>query len=212
MSACTVVTAPTMSRAASARFVGPEVARDRQPQRHAYRYGLFETVRQFGEGRLAEAGLLEQTRDRHAAYFAGEAASRWEHWNGPGWRGRGRLGRGGARQPASATGGARPRAVEVATDIAADAALMGFSVPLFETLASAEELLETAAEADVRRLPASTRPPGTRASPGGRRRHVRRSPGDRTGGRLALRRVRTRLRAVHRGVGERLLRRPRSLR
>ena len=51
------------------------------------RYGLFETIRQFGEDRLAEAGLLEQARDRHAAYFAPrEAAARWEHWNGPGWR------------------------------------------------------------------------------------------------------------------------------
>ena len=43
--------------------------------------------------------------------------------------------------------------VEVAADIAAHAALMGFSVQLFETLAWAEELLEPAAEADVRRLP-----------------------------------------------------------
>ena len=29
---------------------------------------------------------LEATRDRHAAYFAREAAARWERWNGPGWR------------------------------------------------------------------------------------------------------------------------------
>ena len=31
-------------------------------------------------------------RDRHAAYFADEAAGRWEQWNGPGWRDPGRLG------------------------------------------------------------------------------------------------------------------------
>ena len=43
--------------------------------------------------------------------------------------------------------------LEVATDIAAHAALMGFSVQLFETLAWAEELLEPATAADVRRLP-----------------------------------------------------------
>ncbi len=43
--------------------------------------------------------------------------------------------------------------LEVASDIAAHAALMGFSVQLFETLAWAEELLEPAAGADVRRLP-----------------------------------------------------------
>jgi DNA-binding CsgD family transcriptional regulator len=43
--------------------------------------------------------------------------------------------------------------IEVATDIAAHAALMGFSVQLFETLGWAEELLEAASKADVPRLP-----------------------------------------------------------
>lgn len=118
------------------------------------RYRLFETIRQFAEDRLAESGALERTRDRHATYFAREAATRWESWNGPGWRdavdwldveldnlrsgfrwssGRGEL--------------------EVATDIAAHAALMGFSVQLFETLSWAEDLLDAATAADVRRLP-----------------------------------------------------------
>ena len=41
------------------------------------RYGLFETIRQFGEDRLAEAGSLEHARDRHAAYFA-----RWKRRTG----------------------------------------------------------------------------------------------------------------------------------
>ena len=40
------------------------------------RYRLFETIRQFAEDRLAEAGALEPTRDRHAEYFAREAARR----------------------------------------------------------------------------------------------------------------------------------------
>jgi hypothetical protein len=43
--------------------------------------------------------------------------------------------------------------VAVATDIAAHAALMGFSVQLFETLAWAEELLPAASAAHVPRLP-----------------------------------------------------------
>ena len=43
--------------------------------------------------------------------------------------------------------------MEVATDIAAHAALMGFSVELFETVSWAEELLEPAAAAAVPRLP-----------------------------------------------------------
>src|SRR4051812_14939885 len=118
------------------------------------RYGLFETIRQFAEDRLSETGALELVRDRHAAHFAHEAANRWERWNGPGWRDAvdwvdGELAnlRSGFRW--SATRGE----VEVATDIAAHAALMGFSVQLFETLTWAEELLDAASGADVRRLP-----------------------------------------------------------
>jgi len=118
------------------------------------RYGLFETIRQFGEDRLADAGVLDQARDRHAEYFAREAAARWEHWNGPGWRAAvdwvevelSNL-RSGYRWSAGRGD------IEVAADIAAHAALMGFSVQLFETLAWAEELLELAEGADVRRLP-----------------------------------------------------------
>ena len=118
------------------------------------RYGLFETIRQFGEDRLAEAGLLEAARDRHSAYFAREAVTQWDNWNGPGWRSSvdwvevevANL-RSGYRWSV------RRGNVEVATDIAAHAALMGFSVQLFETIAWAEELLESAAESDVPRLP-----------------------------------------------------------
>jgi DNA-binding CsgD family transcriptional regulator len=115
---------------------------------------MFETIRKFAEDRLADAGALERTRDRHAASFAAAAADRWERWNGPGWRDAvdwvelelGNL-RAGFRW---STGRG---AVDVATDIAAHAALMGFSVQLFETLAWAEELLGPATAADVRRLP-----------------------------------------------------------
>jgi predicted ATPase/class 3 adenylate cyclase/DNA-binding CsgD family transcriptional regulator len=118
------------------------------------RYNLFETIRQFAEDRLAETGALELTRDRHAAHFGREAAARWEHWNGPGWRDAvdwveielGNL-RSGFRWSAGRG------QLEVATDIAAHAALMGFSTQLFETLAWAEELLEAASAADVARLP-----------------------------------------------------------
>ena len=118
------------------------------------RYSLFETIRQFAEDRLADAGAVERTRDRHAEYFAREAAARWEHWNGPGWRDavdwvEAELGNLRSGYQWSAARGD----LEVATDIAAHAALMGFSVQLFETLAWAEELLEPATAADVRRLP-----------------------------------------------------------
>ena len=118
------------------------------------RYSLFETIRQFAADRLAQAGDVESSRARHARYFAQQAADRWEHWNGPGWRDAvdwvevelGNL-RGGYQWSA------RHNELAVATDIAAHAALMGFSVQLFETLAWAEELLEPASAADVTRLP-----------------------------------------------------------
>lgn len=118
------------------------------------RYRLFETIRQFAEDRLAESGALESMRDRHAAHFAREAAARWERWDGPEWRDtvdwvNAELDNLRAGYRWSAGRGE----LEVATDIAAHAALMGFSVQLFETLTWAEELLPAATAADVRRLP-----------------------------------------------------------
>ncbi len=118
------------------------------------RYTLYETIRQFADDRLADAGDRESTRDMHASYFARLAVAEWGRWNGPGWRDAvnwveleiDNL-RAGFRWSAQ-----RGR-IEVATDIAAHAALMGFSVQLFETVAWAEELLDAATEGDVPRLP-----------------------------------------------------------
>jgi predicted ATPase/class 3 adenylate cyclase/DNA-binding CsgD family transcriptional regulator len=118
------------------------------------RYSLFETIRQFAEDRLKAAGELVATRDRHAAHFAGEASARFGRWNGPGWRDAVDWvdGEFGNLRAAFRWSSARDE-VAVATDIAAHAALMGFSVQLFETLAWAEELLPAASAADVSRLP-----------------------------------------------------------
>lgn len=118
------------------------------------RYRLFETIRQFAEDRLEAAGELAATRDRHAAYFAGRASAQWDTWNGPGWRDAvdwvdAEL----ANLRAAFRWSSAQGEVAVATDIAAHAALMGFSVQLFETLGWAEELLPAAAAADVPRLP-----------------------------------------------------------
>jgi DNA-binding CsgD family transcriptional regulator len=118
------------------------------------RYRQFETIRQFAEDRLAEVGALEPTRDRHAQHFARAAVARWEHWDGPGWRDAVdwvELELGNLR--AAHRWSARRGEAAVATDIAAHAALMGFSGQLFETLAWAEELLVPATDVDVRRLP-----------------------------------------------------------
>jgi predicted ATPase/DNA-binding CsgD family transcriptional regulator len=118
------------------------------------RYGMYETIRQFAEDRLVDAGERDGVRDAHASHVAARAVVEWERWNGPGWREAvdwvelelDNL-RAGYRWSAE-----RGQA-EVATDIAAHAALMGFSVQLFETLTWAEELLDAASSADVPRLP-----------------------------------------------------------
>ena len=118
------------------------------------RYGMFETIRQFAVDRLTDNGDAEATRDRHAAFFAHQAAAHWDHWNGPRWREAvdwvevelGNL------RSAFRWAAARNH-VEVGTDIAAHAALMGFSVQLFETVSWAEEQIDAAAAADVPRLP-----------------------------------------------------------
>jgi predicted ATPase/class 3 adenylate cyclase/DNA-binding CsgD family transcriptional regulator len=117
------------------------------------RYRLYETIRQFAEDRLTETGGLKGMRDRHAGHFAGAAAARWERWNGPGWRdcvdwvdvelGNLRTAFRWSRQRGD---------MQVATDIVAHAALMGFSIELFETVAWAEELLESLAGAVVPQL------------------------------------------------------------
>jgi predicted ATPase/DNA-binding CsgD family transcriptional regulator len=118
------------------------------------RYALFETIRLFAEDRLEEHGDLEAARDRHAAHFAAEAVDHWTRWEGPGWRAAVDWVETDLGNLRTACRWALSRGhVETATDVAAHVALMGFSVQLFETLAWAEELLEPATAADVRRLP-----------------------------------------------------------
>ncbi len=118
------------------------------------RYGMYETIRQFAEEQLLAIGELERMRDRHAAHFGHEASARYGHWNGPGWRDAVDWVEVELANLRSAFRWSMERGqLEVATDVAAHAALMGFSVQLFETVAWAEELLPAATDADVRRLP-----------------------------------------------------------
>ncbi|MGZ5410557.1 MAG: LuxR C-terminal-related transcriptional regulator, partial [Aeromicrobium sp.] len=118
------------------------------------RYGMYETVRQFAEEQLSATGGLERLRDRHAAHFGQEASARYGHWNGPGWRDAVDWAEIELDNLRSAFRWSVERGqLEVATDVAAHAALMGFSVQLFETVAWAEELLPAATDAAVSRLP-----------------------------------------------------------
>ncbi len=51
--------------------------------RDAVRYGLLETIRQFGEERLAAAGEIEAVRARHAEFFARQSDAMFEIWRSP---------------------------------------------------------------------------------------------------------------------------------
>ncbi|HEY0518318.1 MAG TPA: adenylate/guanylate cyclase domain-containing protein, partial [Ilumatobacteraceae bacterium] len=118
------------------------------------RYGMFETIRQFAEAELSKATDLERMRDRHAAHFGDSASVRYERWNGPGWRDSVDWVEIELDNLRTAFQWSTQRGTfDVATDVAAHAALMGFSVQLFETVGWAEELLPAATAADVRRLP-----------------------------------------------------------
>jgi predicted ATPase/DNA-binding CsgD family transcriptional regulator len=117
------------------------------------RYSLFETIRAFTDERLAASGDRERTHDRHASYLAGEAARRWEQWNGPGWRTQVDWVQTELANLRSAHRWSLERGhVETAAQVAAHAALMGFSIELFETIAWAEATLAEAERADVRWL------------------------------------------------------------
>src|SRR4029078_7779520 len=111
------------------------------------RYSLFETIRTFADETLGEE--REVLRDRHAAHFATEAVLRWERGNGPAWPDEvGWVRTELANLRAAFRWSVDRGQVAVATDVAAHAALMGFSVELFETIGWAEALLEEAERAD----------------------------------------------------------------
>ena len=124
-----------------------------EPRDGHTRYRLLETIRQFCRDQLPDQ-RLDRLRTGHAAHFGREAALRWDRWNGPAWREvsdwvETEL----ANLRAAFRWSAAQGPIEVATDVAAHAALMGVAVQRFETMGWAEELLDAATAADVARLP-----------------------------------------------------------
>jgi predicted ATPase/tetratricopeptide (TPR) repeat protein len=118
------------------------------------RYGLLETIRQFGAEELAATGTADELRDRHAAYFAAQVMVQLDASNGPGFR---FVADWVDAELANLRTGFR-WAVDrgdlvTAVAIAAHTAMMGFVRQRFEPVGWAEELLEAATSADVRQLP-----------------------------------------------------------
>jgi predicted ATPase/class 3 adenylate cyclase len=118
------------------------------------RYGMLETIRQFAEEQPPATGTSVEVRDRHARYFAAQAAAHWELWEGPGYRVAAdwvdaeldNL-RAGFRWAADHDD------LVTATAIAAHAVTPAWLLQLFEPIGWAEELVPAATAADVSQLP-----------------------------------------------------------
>ena len=114
------------------------------------RYGLLETIRQFAEDQLADAGTFTEARDRHAGYYADQTIAHYDLWPTPrqldafAWL---RIEfpnlRAGFRWATDR------HDLNSAAAIAAHAMLLGFALQRFEPVAWAEEILAAATAADI---------------------------------------------------------------
>ena len=117
------------------------------------RYSMLETIRQFAEERLVEAGLAEQARAAHARYFAGLEPNLLTTWNGPlqrdaySW-----LDTELANLRVAFRWAASTSDIDVAAPIAVCAGFLGGWFELHEPSTWAEELLEPARRLRHRRL------------------------------------------------------------
>ncbi|MFN0092317.1 MAG: ATP-binding protein [Acidimicrobiales bacterium] len=114
------------------------------------RYSVLETIRQYAEEQLAATTSVDQLRDRHAGYYAAQAISRWELWDGADQRAAldwvdvelANL-RAGFRWATD-----RSQLVTAAA-IAAHATMLGFALQRLEPVGWAEELLPAATDAGL---------------------------------------------------------------
>ncbi|MDO3638162.1 ATP-binding protein [Mycolicibacterium arseniciresistens] len=121
----------------------------------ATRYSMLETIREFGEERLAEHGDGAATRSAHARHFAGCERDLLRLWDGPrqreayAW-----LDAEWANLRTAFRCAADSGDIEVAAAIACCCAPLGYMVENFEAIAWAEELVEPARTAGHPRLAA----------------------------------------------------------
>jgi tetratricopeptide (TPR) repeat protein len=118
------------------------------------RYGMLETIRQFAEEQLAAADTIGEVWDRHARYFAAQAAAHWDIWDGP--RVREALDWVDvefANLRSAFRWAADHDDVEVATAIAAHTTMIGWLRQRYESVGWAEEMLEAATATNLVQLP-----------------------------------------------------------
>jgi predicted ATPase/DNA-binding SARP family transcriptional activator/class 3 adenylate cyclase len=118
------------------------------------RFGLLETIRQFGEDRLQQTGSFDEVHDLHASYFAQQAENNWSRWNGPdqldalNW-----VDREFANLRAAFRWAADNDELECAVSVAAHTAMLTMGMQRFEPVGWVEEILDAATEAEVVQLP-----------------------------------------------------------
>jgi predicted ATPase len=118
------------------------------------RFGLLETIRQFGEERLAVTGAITDVRDRHSRYYARLATAYGDAWDGPHQReGTAWVQAEFANLRAAFRWAVDRNALDDAAAIAAHTTRMGLPLQRYEPIGWAEGILEAAAAADLRELP-----------------------------------------------------------
>jgi tetratricopeptide (TPR) repeat protein len=115
---------------------------------------MLETIRPYGEEKLAASGSIDAIRDRHARYYAGQAVAHWELWDGPDqsvaldW-----LDVELANLRAAFRWAADRADLVTATAVASHATMLGWALQHFEPVGWAQEILPAVITADVPQLP-----------------------------------------------------------
>jgi predicted ATPase/DNA-binding SARP family transcriptional activator/class 3 adenylate cyclase len=118
------------------------------------RFGLLETIRQFGEDRLRATGSIEEVRQLHASYFAEQAMASWERWNGPDQRAQlDWVDREFANLRAAFRWAADREELACAVAISAHTTMLTMAMQRFESVAWIEEILSAATAAEIAQLP-----------------------------------------------------------
>jgi predicted ATPase len=118
------------------------------------RFHMLETIRQFGQEQLDEAGSTDLVRRAHAEHFAACAEQMWEVWNSAAqrtaidW-----VDKEFADLRAAFRWATDHDEIELATRIASHAGMLSFVLQRFEPVTWVEEILEPATAADIDQLP-----------------------------------------------------------
>ncbi len=117
------------------------------------RYALLETIRQFAEEQLAEGGMVNGVRERHAVHFAQQAIDWHRIWEGPRQREALEWVEAEFANLRSAfEWGTDSGRLDLAADLAAHIAILAFPLQLFEPTKWCEDLIPAARAQELPQL------------------------------------------------------------